>query len=313
MHNIRRFYNTHKKTIWKVIIGIILLFIVLQILNYNAKNNNINIMGNNNVLTDIDDNYNEITIDIQESPITGEKITEDTLDEITIIDKFFDFCNNNQISEAYNLLTNECKKEMYQNEQVFKELYVDKIFNGIKKNITIDKWISDTYRIEIFTDILEQGTANQTNIQDYITIIETEINGEQVEKLNINSYVGNREISNSKEEKNIIIEMKSQDIYIDYRIVNYKIENNSDKTIIIDELQQGNNIYLLDNKDMKYNAYIHELNRSDMEIQPGRSREISIKYYCKYSTNISIKDSVFSNVVLDYNDWLQTQKFIIPF
>lgn len=66
--------------------------------------------------------------------IAGENVeTEDFKQEENLINTFVEFCNNNKIQEAYDLLTDECKKKMYPDLESFKKNYYSIIFDQ-KKN-----------------------------------------------------------------------------------------------------------------------------------------------------------------------------------
>ena len=74
-------------------------------------------------------------------------------------------------SNAYNQLSEECKKEQYPTLTAFKTLYYDKIFNQ-KRNSEIEIVDNETYKITLYEDMLETGTIeNREGIKDYYKII----------------------------------------------------------------------------------------------------------------------------------------------
>ena len=131
---------------------------------------------------------------------------------IKVIDEFFKYCNEQKIQEAYDLLTEECKDELYSSLQVFYETYYKEVINGEKKNISVENWVNDTYKVKISEDFLSTGKYSEENtIQDYITIKKDD-NNEY--KLNINGY----------------IERKKQDKEDNYKNINVKV---------LDEVNKG--------------------------------------------------------------------------
>ena len=91
-----------------------------------------------------------------------------------IIDNFVTYCNNGEIEEAYNLLSEECKEELFPDLETFKNNYHSKIFTDYKM-YNLMAWINSdncfTYKVEITEDILTTGGASELNIEDYYTIV----------------------------------------------------------------------------------------------------------------------------------------------
>lgn len=298
MHRLVRFYNQNRKDIWKVIGFVILIIFVLQTLNYvekkkdsNDKENNIE----NNSTQSIEQPYNNIKIKSDESVLTGEKMSQEEIDSIKIINDFFEYCNEQKIQEAYDLLSDECKEEMYSSVQIFKEMYYNKVLDGQAKNISIENWNNNTYKVDIGDDYLSSGKyTKENNIQDYITI--------QDDKLNINKYIGRSKIEKNKSEENMDVLVLNKDEYIDYTIYTFEIKNNSNETIILDPLEDINTMYIKDDDGVKYSAYTHEISEGNLTIGESSKKQIKIKYYSKYISTKKIEEIVFSRVMLN-NDY----------
>lgn len=297
MHRLVRFYNQNRKDIWKVIGFVILIIFVLQTLNYvekkkdsNDKENNIE----NNSTQSIEQPYNNIKIKSDESVLTGEKMSQEEIDSIKIINDFFEYCNEQKIQEAYDLLSDECKEEMYSSVQIFKEMYYNKVLDGQAKNISIENWNNNTYKVDIGDDYLSSGKyTKENNIQDYITI--------QDDKLNINKYIGRSKIEKNKSEENMDVLVLNKDEYIDYTIYTFEIKNNSNETIILDPLEDINTMYIKDDDGVKYSAYTHEISEGNLTIGESSKKQIKIKYYSKYISTKKIEEIVFSRVMLNNN------------
>ena len=297
MHRLVRFYNQNRKDIWKVIGFVILIIFVLQTLNYvekkkdsNDKENNIE----NNSTQSIEQPYNNIKIKSDESVLTGEKMSQEEIDSIKIINDFFEYCNEQKIQEAYDLLSDECKEEMYSSVQIFKEMYYNKVLDGQAKNISIENWNNNTYKVDIGDDYLSSGKyTKENNIQDYITL--------QDDKLNINKYIGRSKIEKNKSEENMDVLVLNKDEYIDYTIYTFEIKNNSNETIILDPLEDINTMYIKDDDGVKYSAYTHEISEGNLTIGESSKKQIKIKYYSKYISTKKIEEIVFSRVMLNNN------------
>ena len=245
-------------------------------------------------------NFNYIYVEDSESVITGEKITSSQINMLEVIEKFTEYCNNQEINEAYGLLSNECKEEVYPTLDSFKDYYYNKIFDKHKINISVEYWTNNIYKVKFEEDALSTGMYTDKNtIQDYISVIKDQ-NDEA--KLNINGYIGRKEINKKENDSNITIIVIRSDNYMDYQKYTYKITNNTTNTILLNDKKDTNNMYLEDKNGNAYTAYIHELSEEQLLITPGETKEVTIKYYNKYGTTKEITDIIFNKIILNYNE-----------
>lgn len=223
------------------------------------------------------------------SVITDEKVPEKFQEPIeNIIDKYFNYCNNQEYENAYNCITDECKKAYYPNLDEFKA-YVDYVFQGKKKIYNIQSYsIIDNkyvYSIRILDDILANGTTDGYYYYEEKFVL-TEENGNF--KLAIGEFIG-------ESNPNIIIEdeymiVKIVDKVVDYDTETYKIvitNKTDDKYIIIADGDQSNEIIL--------NAGLREISPrntvNQCYIAPGRFDVQDLvfeKFYDTGSTSTSI-------------------------
>ena len=206
---LRLLYYNNKEKIWVAIGIIVFVVVIIQIINYNIKKNREEELANTNVSKTEDETYlpSKKSSVISDTSVSEKRLEEDT----TIIDEFVEHCNSNNIEEAYNLLSQDCKDEMFQNIDRFNDIYIKDIFTE-KRDYDLETWNATpsrvTYRIKYQNDIMGTGTINEGFIEDYITVIEE--NDEK--KLNIKET--------SKETKNIILDL------IKIIILNRKINDN---------------------------------------------------------------------------------------
>lgn len=296
--NLRRNIVNNRYKILGVIIGVILIFIIVQILNQIAKNSNsspTNIIINQNMYQPSD------------TVIYGGNISEKKQEtNNSVIDTFIKYCNNKQIQEAYNLLTDECKNLLYPKIEYFENNFVNKTFNT-KKIYSIQSWITnrglDTYKVRILEDMLSTGKiANEQAIEDYYTIVNKD--GEY--KLNINSYIGRNYINKESETDNLKISVISKDIYTNYEIYNIQVQNKTNNAIFLDSKQDTKSVYLSGNKNSTYRALIYELGDATLTINARQSKYISIKFNKVYNPNMSVNKMVFSSIINNYDEYKQT-------
>lgn len=118
MEGFRHWYNTHSKTIWTIIGVAILIFVVINVINSSLKNQE----KPRNTITTNTTKMNSISIASDTSPITGEQITNSQKNTVKLIDNFATYCNNGDIDSAYNLISSDCKNQMYPSKENFRKL-----------------------------------------------------------------------------------------------------------------------------------------------------------------------------------------------
>ncbi len=303
MNNLRRLYNQNRKGIWWVIIIIAFFLIILQVTNYfvGKANKEKSEENETNNIVNIDNESNEqIQLNTDKSVLTGEGLSKTKLNnEVGTIKQFLENCKNNKLEDAYNMLTDECKEEMYASVEDFKEFYSENVFESERVSFEVENWNENTYKVDIIPDMLSTGKSNNGIVkQDYITV--KKVNDEY--KLNINNYIGRRKINNAtKEEKDIVITVNYADTYMEYESYNITVRNKRQEDIALDNLYNEKTMYIEDKNDVKYPAYTHEIPKELLILDKGVERTIDIKYYSRYSSTKNIKNLVFSGVILDYD------------
>ena len=286
MGSIRIWYNKNRVTIWTAIIIIVVVIGLIQTLNKYYKENP-------KEKTNYDNNYyNTNTYSV----ITKEEIHETTAKQSTnLIDSFIGYCNNQQPEEAYNLLSEECKQELYPTIDVFKTKYYNRIFTE-KKNYNSTLWIvasqAHTYRVEIMADMLATGKKEDMPTEDYFTIVLE--NGQN--KLNISRYIGREDINIVKEQEDIVITVLSKIQYMDYEKYKISIQNNTGMNLIFNTREKTNSIYLKDENDVKYIAFLNEILSSHLEVPSGATNNLEIKFNRGYKPETHIKNIVFEDI-----------------
>ncbi len=304
MHNLISFYNQNRKKIWIIIITIIGVFFISKRLIFMLGNRES--ISNNYILQEnINSDLNSIALYSQKSAITG-KTTAISKEEVTVIDKFVSYCNSRDIEHAYNLITDECKQEMFQNINSFKKIYYDTIFGTSKRTVKIENWYGDIYLVDYNEDALSTGVySSENNIRDYITICK---DSENNYKLNINKYIGRKEINKVGQKGNLQIKIIRKDEYMDYEKYTFEIKNVSDNTVLIGNIDDYKNVsYLQDKNNIKYDAITTELSEVQLTVLAKQTKTIQIKYYNPYSSTKIIKRLVFPKIYLDYDFYKKIQ------
>lgn len=300
---IRKILFDNKYTLLGIIIAIILFFAVRQLItNIYINQEKEKAQENKNTISNINTQYRP-----QETVISGNDVSEeDQQTNEEIIDLFVRYCNNNYIQQAYNMLSDECKEEVFFNNiKNFEENYVNKIFTT-KKIYSMQSWISrdiNTYRILFSEDALATGQVTENKIEDYYTIVKS--NGEN--KLNISGYIMRQNVNEEAQVDNIKIQILTKDIYKDYEIYNIQVENTTGKTILLDGKQSTESVYLLSENNQKFTAYMYELDDSRLTINSGLAKTMSIRFNKIYSNRTKMTKMVFEDIIKDYDTYKTVQ------
>ncbi len=303
LNNLKRYFNQNTKAILTVIGFIAFIIIIIQVLNNMTKasieeqsKQAINNKNSNNI---------ENTSNYSKSIISNQEIGENTYKEQSnIIDNFINYCNNGDVQNAYNLLSNDCKKEMFPKLEDFRNNYYDKVFNS-KKSYSIQNWSNSTYKVRIkkINNMLATGkVGNNEAIEDYYTVVYRD----NEYKLNINNFIGTQAINAEEENQNIKIKVINKKTYMDYEIYNINVKNDTKNYILLDTKETTKGMYVKDSKDVKYPSYSHEIVDSSLIIPSGGNRDLTIKYTNSFVVNRKIQYLVFSDIILDYYKYKDT-------
>ena len=304
MHKIISWYNQNRRRILFVVMAAVIIVLIVWRL--------IDMVSINNPTTEIQDSkidtntFNSITMSSQKSAISGETV-DISQEKISVIDNFISYCNSGKIQEAYNLISNECKEEMYPSIKDFQEVYYKPVFGQGKKNVTVENWVGDIYVVDFNEDFLSTGKATgESSLRDYITIVRDE---EDSYKLNINKYIKQTAINKTIGSEKISIKIVKKDIYMDYEIYTFEVTNNSVRTIALGNIQDLEASYLTDSNGLKYRAYMSELSQAQITCPLEDTKTIKIKYNNQYSSSRKITNLVFPRAILDYEVYEKTRNY----
>lgn len=311
MHNLRRWYYDNRDKIWLAILVIGFILFCINIFNNIYKNkpkeeNNKNTVSIKNTIN------NEITGELSSgtSIIAGTAKDTDTLQRDTkVIDDFIKNCNNGNIEEAYDLLTVQCKEELFPTIEGFKNNYYRHVF-ATQKTYSVQNWIKNTYKVMMKEDVLATGKAGSDapHLQEYMTIESTD----DGYKLNISDYIGRtiKNKINTKDEVEVTIIKK--ETYMDYEEYTIKVKNLTNNELILDNGEEIDRIYLQDENGIKEYVDTVSFDYRDLNILPGISRTYTFKFYNTYSTTRVIQYLVFEQaIVQDEEGNIEYRKIMI--
>lgn len=304
MHKFLRWYNQNREIFFIGLAIIVFIFIIIQVLNAIVGRRN---EGIRNSLASENSSTNSSTAisEPSTSVITGETMSAEETNTVTdVIRIFVEYCNNGDIENAYNMLTDECKTLIYPSIEQFTQNYYERIFY-MNRMYSLENWYTSgnlyIYYIKYTEDVLASGDLNsEDNKGDYITVVRTD-NGY---KLNISSYVG-REIKNDRVSTNgVIVLVNWIDMYMDYTIANISITNDTETNICIDPREGNYTTYMYDGNNVKYNALLNENSEEQLMVRRGLTNTINIKFNKMYNPERELRGIIFSNVILNYDEYI---------
>lgn len=296
MNQLMRYYNQNRKKIWGIVIIIASAFLLLQLVNHFYKvENQKRLEGNSKRQEEPSINTNTTILTENQSVVTGKKVETKKLETATnLIDEFISYCNNGEVEKAYELLTEQCKEQIYSNLEIFEQAYINNVFEGKQKKASIENWYDNIYKVKIMEDMLSTGKSDGKTKQDYMTIIEEN----EEYKLNINGYIGKTIINRTTEKDDIKIEVVNKNTYKEYEEYTIKVTNHTENIILLDGRTDAKTLYLQDSKGVTYSSYSHELTEPMLTIEQGKTKEITIKFYSTFISNKKIEAIIFSDLIL---------------
>lgn len=310
---VRRWYDQNRNKLWAVIVVVALVLFFLNAINnyYINKMKEGSKTDNTNTVSKKETINNEITGELEgtTSLLSGTGVDTTQLEKQTkVIDEFFQYCNNGNIQNAYNLLTQECKEELFTTVESFENKYYANIFKT-PKTYSLQNWIKNTYKVMIIDDPLVTGKVNKDNsyLQDYITIKSTD----DGYKLNVNNYIGRTVKDKTQTIDNIEITVVKIETYMDYEEYTIKAKRLTTNQIKLDTGESTNTIYLLDENNLKEYVSTAEINYDNLKLIQGKEKESTFRFCNKYSTTRKFEYLVFEKVLINDGENSDYKKILI--
>lgn len=258
----------------------------------------------NNKNKDLNNVYKPTDTVISGSNISDKQFAADS----NTVNNFLELCNNNKPEEAYNMLSEECKTEVYPTIEIFKKNYLDTIFYK-KREFNLQAWISNSryviYKIRYTNNMLATGTYDKNDVfEDYITI--NKKNNE--EKIAIGNFIDTENCNIITKNNNLQAIVTKKTTYMNYEEYVIDITNYTQKTILLDSLRNSKTISLIADSGTEYGANINKLFTTDLLVSPNETKTITIRFKKSIATeNRSVKLQ-FSNIIMDYSTYIENKE-----
>ncbi len=298
LSNIIGKYNRNRRKIWTAII--IIGFIIGLRFALTSYTGNKKIGSSDNTTTYFTDNSQNDYPFLNDKIYKNKNVSKNSQEISNTIKTFIEYCNNRQVEEAYDMLSEDTKYNLYKSKTEFVKNYYITFFKT-KKIYNMQAWITSggyyTYKVEFEEDLLSTGGADSNKIEEYYTVVKEN----EKYKININRYIGNIEINKITEKNNVKITVLSKNIYLDNIEYKIKVENLSNNTIVLDTKNTKRTTALMDSNNFAYPAYMYKLLENDLTVYSGETKEINIQFNQQYNAKYYNTKIVFNNFNLDNN------------
>lgn len=298
LSNIIGKYNRNRREIWTAII--IIGFIIGLRFALTSYTRNKKIGSSDNTTTYFTDNSQNDYPFLNDKIYENKNVSKNSQEISNTIKTFIEYCNNRQVEEAYDMLSEDTKYNLYKSKTEFVKNYYITFFKT-KKIYNMQAWITSggyyTYKVEFEEDLLSTGGADSNKIEEYYTVVKEN----EKYKININRYIGNIEINKITEKNNVKITVLSKNIYLDNIEYKIKVENLSNNTIVLDTKNTRRTTALMDSNNFAYPAYMYKLLENDLTVYSGETKEINIQFNQQYNAKYYNTKIVFNNFNLDNN------------
>lgn len=298
LNNLIRKYNRNRREIWIVVVIIAFIIGFRYALTSYMKNDRIG--SSNNATTYFTDNSQNDYPFLNDKIYENKNVSKNSQEISNTIKTFIEYCNNRQVEEAYDMLSEDTKYNLYKSKTEFVKNYYITFFKT-KKIYNMQAWITSggyyTYKVEFEEDLLSTGGADSNKIEEYYTVVKEN----EKYKININRYIGNIEINKITEKNNVKITVLSKNIYLDNIEYKIKVENLSNNTIVLDTKNTRRTTALMDSNNFAYPAYMYKLLENDLTVYSGETKEINIQFNQQYNAKYYNTKIVFNNFNLDNN------------
>jgi len=281
------FFKRNKRKVFIVLIIWLIIFIINTILKYKSKPLPVPSTTYTPHVSVLDNT--------KEVPKKYQKPIEN------LIDTYMNYCNNKEYEKAYNLITDDCKKNVYPTLEQFQG-YIDEVFEGKKKIYNIQSYsIVDNkyiYNIRILDDILANGTTDgYYYYEEKFALIEQ--NGEI--KLSIGDFIESKTPNTVVEDDNMSIEITNVSVDYEKETYSVKVTNKTDKYIVFADNTQTDEI-LLDLGDQTRRP--NNMQLAYFFVLPNATREYNISFDKFYDNGKTSQKLIFNSIrILNNYNW----------
>jgi len=280
---VRNFFKKHKNKIYIVLV----VWLTIIAINY--------LLGHKKEKIVLNTTYSPHEVLLTSDTEVPKELTSPIED---LIDDYVNKCNNKDYEEAFKLLTDDCKTNLFNDSLDEFTQYASSVFSK-KKRYSIQNYSNYggyyIYNIKLIDDIITTGLTNQTYAY-YEEKIAIKKEGNNL-KLCVNDYMGHKELKNIAEDDYLKIRIETKEQYYSYEIYTVKVTNKTDKQAILYDGIVGGEIYLISGTDKRSPTLIN----APLILAPGETKTARITF-AKYFDESTPADHLTFDKIRIMND-----------
>ena len=195
------------------------------------------------------------------------------------IDTFVQRCNNKEYEAAYNMLSDDCKAEVYPTLSSFQE-FVDAKFKE-KRAYSIQNFSNVgkqyIYDVNLMEDLMATGLTGTEYYFDEEKFVFTE--DDDSLKLAIDGFVRKTDLNVFAEDENLKINIDSKNVFYDHETYKVTLTNRSEHPIVIADGSSNNEVVLNTGEDDRNERNVGTYG---IVLQPGENKSYTFVFtkYC---------------------------------
>ena len=211
----------------------------------------------------------------------------------TIIDTFFNYCQEKNYQAAYDMLSDGCKYVYFSNLIYFQE-YVDTIFNE-EKAYYIQNYSNYkdyyVYQVKIFENIMKTGLTGKDDLSFYEEKISIHNENGQL-KLGLRQYITTEKMDDIYEDDYVKIWIEKKNVFYEQEVYTVKIKNKSNYIVVLADGQENYELLL------SVGSSVRDTSSDNLNIvlQPGETETYDIKFNKFYDENNLSMSLLFNTV-----------------
>lgn len=211
-----------------------------------------------------------------------------------MLDTYMKYVLEGNVESAYEMLSEECKENSFENKKDAFTTYILNKGGGAKRYVIQDysnKGNTYIYQVKYTDDFLATGLTNTTySFTEEKIVFKKQKDGTL--NMAVGSFVDYEEIHNVAENQYLKVEVQAVQKYYSYEIYTVKITNRSDDTVVIADGQEESELFLtLESKDVR-----SAMNVTNLVLKPGESTMQKMQFQKFYDNEDEAVSLTFGSV-----------------
>lgn len=276
---VRHFFKKNRKIILIIVVALILLITINRILiSFKTP-------------TAPQTTYTPNISILDTSSKVPEKVAE-SFDEF--IEQYVIYCNTKDYVSAYNLISDDCKKNFFGNDYNNYVEYVQDKFSSRKKYAIQNYSNYDNkyiYSVKLFDDFLATGLTNQAyRYQEEMMVASYDENKNIV--FSVGNYIESQDLQYMAANDYVKAEVTEAVVKYSFIAYNLKITNRSDYTVVIQDGNADTNEVVL-NVDGEYRG---TEDTTSIVLKPGETKQVSVAFSKFYDSDATVEGLMLNSV-----------------